>query len=394
MCEQKNHMAVFLVFTLCSCLLLGSCGHNTEQAENEEEVTYEITTLPLYVNNEIYIGSKPLLISEEDYFVPYDIILNFMDASPDSTDAEIMDTALEADTAPSDTEPALPLVTLEGVSYISQTTLISTLDWHVYEQEEALYIDNFPFDYSWTMYPYVAHAMGGIDGNTYTNSLEAFMANYKNGHRIFEVDLSFTSDNKLAAIHDWSAEITVGICEFPLTEEQLGRPLSEAEFKELKIKGLYTPLTFEDIVQLMNKFPDIYIVTDTKETEEPYITSQFQYIVDTVTAVNPDLLDRIIPQIYNEEMYYHIMELYDWNSIIYTLYNQLSEFSTLEVVDFSRQNGIRVITTFPGRADSLMLKDLLDSNCLIYLHTFNSLEDIKPFQEIGIHGFYTDFLKP
>ena len=392
--EPKNHMAVFLIFALCSCLLLGSCGHNTGQAENTEEVTYEITTLPLYVNNEIYIGSKPLLISEEDYFVPYDIILNRMEASPDNMDAEAMNTALVADTAPSDTEPALPLVTLEGVSYISLTTLICTLGWHVYEQEKALYIDNFPFDYSWTMYPYVAHAMGGIDGNSYTNSLEDFAENYENGHRVFEVDLSLTSDNKLAAIHDWSVESTVGACEFPLTEDQLGRPLSEAEFKELKIKGLYTPLTFEDIVQLMYDFPDIYIVTDTKETEEPYITAQFQYILDTVTAVDPDLLDRIIPQIYNEEMYYSIMELYDWNSIIYTLYNQGSEFSTLEVIDFSCRNGIRVITTFPGRADSLMLKDLLDSNCLIYMHTFNSPKDIEPFKEAGIHGFYTDFLIP
>lgn len=361
---------------------MGGCAHKDKHTE-DKEAAYEITTLPLYVNNEIYIGSEPLLISEGIYYVPYDIIQDRIEVSPDSTDAEAMDT-----------EPPLLVTTPEGVSYISIPALMHTLGWHVYEQEEALYIDNFPFDYSWTIYPYIAHAMGGIDGNTYTNSLEAFVENYENGHRIFEVDLSLTSDNKLAAIHDWSVENTVGICEFPLTEEQLDRPLSEAEFKELKIKGLYTPLTFEDIVQLMYDFPDIYIVTDTKETEEPYITTQFQYIVDAATAVDPALLDRIIPQIYNEEMYYHIMELYDWNSVIYTLYNQGTEFSTLEVVDFSCLNGIRVITTFPGRADPLMLKRLLNSNCLIYMHTFNSPEDIEPFKEAGIHGFYTDFLIP
>lgn len=30
------------------------------------------------------------------------------------------------------------------------------------------------FDYSWTTNPYIAHAFGGILGDTYTNSYEAF----------------------------------------------------------------------------------------------------------------------------------------------------------------------------------------------------------------------------
>lgn len=382
MYERKKFIALFLIFILISCLLLCGCGNNDGQTENTEEVTYEITTLPLYVNNEIYIGNEPLLTGEGVYYVPYDIIQERIGVSPDSTDEEAIDR-----------EPPPLVTTPEGVSYIALTTLMRTPGWHVYEQEKALYIDNFPFDYSWTMYPYIAHAMGGIDGNSYTNSLEAFLVNYENGHRIFEVDLSLTSDNKLAAIHDWSVDSTVGICEFPLTEEQLDRPLSETEFKELKIKGQYTPLTFEDIVQLMYSFPDIYIVTDTKETEEPYITMQFQYIVDTA-AVDPALLDRIIPQIYNEEMYYSIMELYNWNSIIYTLYNQGAEFSPRKVISFSRQNGIRVITTNQGRADDLLLDGLWNNNCLIYMHTYNTLEDIAPLKEVGIHGFYTDFLIP
>lgn len=43
----------------------------------------------------------------------------------------------------------------------------------------------------------IAHAMGGIDGEAYTNSMEAFKENYARGHRLFEVDLHFTSDGKL-----------------------------------------------------------------------------------------------------------------------------------------------------------------------------------------------------
>ena len=43
----------------------------------------------------------------------------------------------------------------------------------------------------------ICHAMGGIDGNDYSNSLEAFKHNYAKGHRYFEVDFQYTSDGKV-----------------------------------------------------------------------------------------------------------------------------------------------------------------------------------------------------
>ena len=40
----------------------------------------------------------------------------------------------------------------------------------------------------------VAHALGGVDGQTYTNSVEAFEKSYRDGLRWFEVDLQRTAD--------------------------------------------------------------------------------------------------------------------------------------------------------------------------------------------------------
>jgi len=50
------------------------------------------------------------------------------------------------------------------------------------------------YDYSWVSgaCPYIAHACGGIDGATYTNSREAFIHNYELGHRIFEIDFNLS----------------------------------------------------------------------------------------------------------------------------------------------------------------------------------------------------------
>lgn len=50
----------------------------------------------------------------------------------------------------------------------------------------------------------IAHAMGGINDKAYTNTKDAFIANYEQGTRIFEADLLLTSDEQLVARHEWT----------------------------------------------------------------------------------------------------------------------------------------------------------------------------------------------
>ena len=52
-------------------------------------------------------------------------------------------------------------------------------------------------------FPYIAHAGGAINGHRYTNSLEALEENKRKGHILFEIDLEWTEDKGLVAIHDW-----------------------------------------------------------------------------------------------------------------------------------------------------------------------------------------------
>lgn len=49
-------------------------------------------------------------------------------------------------------------------------------------------------DIKWTDHTLVAHALGENGDKSYTNSYEAFIANYEKGQRLFEVDLQMTSD--------------------------------------------------------------------------------------------------------------------------------------------------------------------------------------------------------
>lgn len=274
--------------------------------------------------------------------------------------------------------------------YLSFSLLRDVLGLHVLDDatlsdgsiRQVIYIDNYPhrFDYEWTKYPYVAHGLGGIDGVTYTNSLEAFEANYKAGFRVFEVDLRLTADGQLAAVHD-------------VPEHEDGSLMTLAEYKAMRIEGKYTPLSFEDVVMLMKQYPDIYMITDTKKKSKDLLREQFSLIVETANRVAPEVLDRIIPQLYNEKTFDLIMGIYDWKSIVYTMY-ALKEFSEKEVIDFAYRQGIQVITTSKSKSQQSFFDQLYERDIQVYMHTFNTREEMQELTARGVTGVYTDFLTP
>jgi glycerophosphoryl diester phosphodiesterase len=235
----------------------------------------------------------------------------------------------------------------------------------------------------------IAHAGGalfGTDGEiiAYTNSLEAIEQNYRKGHRVFEIDFSLTKDGKLAAVHDWShgKEITQA--------DWIDIPTNE-EWKKEKIYGQYTPLDINDIITLMEKYKDLFIITDTKEIQGDIIARQFMEIYNTAEQINIETLNRFIPQIYYPQMLKIIYDVYPFQNVIYTLYQ--STQSDSEVLEFVRKhNSIYAITMWPNRATESFITELKNLNKLIYVHTVNRFEDAYQIIQGGISGLYTDYL--
>ena len=101
---------------------------------------------------------------------------------------------------------------------------------------------------------------------------------------------------------------------------------------------------------------------------------QFTSIVETANETDPEILNRIIPQIYTMQMYDTIMSLYNWNSMIFTLY-ALPDFSEREVIDFAYQRGIGVITTHVGKNQNMFFHELYERDIKVYMHTYNTPEE-------------------
>lgn len=55
----------------------------------------------------------------------------------------------------------------------------------------------------WYTYHSIAHAMGGLDGKDYLNSIDGFYPAYQKGYRVFEMDILLTKDNVAIGKHQW-----------------------------------------------------------------------------------------------------------------------------------------------------------------------------------------------
>ena len=247
--------------------------------------------------------------------------------------------------------------------------------------------------HAWTIAfpPLVAHAGGGLRHQAgalrYTNSIEALIQNYNLGHRVFEFDLSLTSDHKLAAVHDWR---NFGNLD--------GKPMSEAEWRAfVPLDGAYTTAMLEDILDEMLVNEDMFIITDTKsyEATPEEALLQFRCLYDEAVKRDPALLSRVIPQCYDEATFGYIMQTYEFPSVIYTLY--ASKATVEEVIAFAlSQDRIKVVTM--PFAQGVFLEGLPSllaaAGKIVYVHTVNHFEDIIPLSQNGAAGFYTDYITP
>lgn len=252
---------------------------------------------------------------------------------------------------------------------------------------------------------YIAHAMGGIDGYDYTNSVEAFKYNYDKGFRIFEVDLLFTSDDELVARHEWSETdyerfeqldlINLSTIEKNDRDEYI--PTLE-QFLNMKINGKYTPMTFDDVIRLLQEYDDIIFVTDTKWSDEESVEKSFTAIVNQVKEVDEMLLTRIIPQLYTIEMYDIVEKIYGFENYVYTMYQETHR-SNYEVIEFINKNEEIAFITMPQFFASLwgaprfdLLNQLQYLKKPMFFHTINDDMILEELLYYGASGVYTDNL--
>lgn len=239
--------------------------------------------------------------------------------------------------------------------------------------------------------PLIAHAAGGIweekeDGSdkliTYSNSAEALRQSLKNGYRMIEIDLALTTDGDFACTHAWPKSDT--------------KYMSSSQWRSYRVKKKYTSMSLRAVLQILKNRPEVYLVTDNKSYHTAANTrKEFELLYQQAMAIGgEELLNRIIPQFYNMEMYDTIQEVYHWPYMIYTLYRQDS-VSDQEVIDFIRdKEDIPIITMPTRRVSEEFCQALHDIGKYAYTHTVDDFDKLKEYRKMGIDGIYTNTILP
>jgi glycerophosphoryl diester phosphodiesterase len=224
---------------------------------------------------------------------------------------------------------------------------------------------------------YIAHAAGGINGQTYTNSLEALNLNYRQGGRLFEVDFDLTRDGVVVAIHGWeAADDFIGGTEH--------KQYSHHAFKTFKRRDGFTQMDIDRVAKWLAAHPDAYIIPDVK-TEGKNIE-----VLKKILTKYPQLSRQIIAQIYNFNEYEPVREL-GFEHIILTGYRMKDKDEA--IVNFAKNAQLYAIVLPQWRFKTNSLSNQLKSlGFFLYTHTINDCKKVAELNKKGVDGFITDFL--
>lgn len=220
---------------------------------------------------------------------------------------------------------------------------------------------------------YIAHAGGEVLGKKITNSKEAILNSLSKGIDHIEIDFMATEDNQYVLLHDWGK-----IKEW--TGER-AKYRTKEEFKQASEKAGLTALDLDELVEIMREYPKLKVVTDIKSGNREFLLE--------LKRKYPDLSNRFIPQVYEEEQYDLARKL-GFGDIIYSLYQVWR--SDAQVLEFAKENNLFGVTIAQERAASGLPKHLSKLGIMTYCHTINSLEEVDFYKDRGVAGFYTDSL--
>ncbi len=237
-------------------------------------------------------------------------------------------------------------------------------------------------------YTTIAHALGGMDGKDYLNSRKGSLFMYEQGVRLFELDLSRTSDGVWVCRHNWNDSMGQW-------DGNGKKVLTEKEFRQSKIYGKYTPMTLEDFFLLLKDYPDAYVLIDSKQyslrNDQRTLEDYSDYVEIARNAGAGETLDRIIPEIYNEAMFPGTAMLFFSFLSIFTVAGVFCgragsiSHPSVKKREFWQQQ-------YTGSIGQKKRRRSLKNEISLYVYTVNDRDQARRYISQGAEGICTDFL--
>ena len=358
--------------------------------KNGDKKQYTAISHTVFLNGEPYGGRSFLASSNGDEFFPLSELAKALDVK----DFKVSKRSIywKGEEHPIKESDLLADMDWGGPKedFIRVSSISEVLGLSVYSDDGvAGSIDSYPsLKYDWAdKNTWIARSMGGIDKYPYTNSKEAFNKSYKEGIRVFEADISLTSDDSPVAVADW--KYFRQMCGM---DDEDGGALEEEAFLESRIYTRYTPLTYEDIFGLLTSNTDMYLVVDAHEDDPETTKKEMTRFLETAERFDASIFDRIIVQVASIECADVLSGLREWDSLVFVI--RLSDEGTTvkDTVKGAMERGIRLFAIDSQADDDFLIDRIHMMGGKVFLRACDDAKQAKAIQQSkGIDGFYTSF---
>ena len=224
---------------------------------------------------------------------------------------------------------------------------------------------------------YIAHgggAAGVIENCTYSNSKEAILQSIERGYTFIEIDMDTTSEGILVASHDWKS------FHINTRRPELGDSMFSVEsFKSELICGKHTPITIDEVVEILLEHPSVFLITD--------------------KISNVDILDRSLSGI-RDRVYVEAFSMEDFIRLrevgYHPMYSQRAENLAWLIVENLLDGTARIDFIVDDTNDNF--KEISRLRCLmpfkVAMYTSNSKDFVDEHLGKDIDLIYTDYYNP
>jgi glycerophosphoryl diester phosphodiesterase len=166
-----------------------------------------------------------------------------------------------------------------------------------------------------------------------------------------------------------------------------------------RIYDRYTPMDLKKLLKLMAKYPDIRIVLDGKYGVIDTVKREFKLILSTAKSLKlTGVLDRMIVELYNEDMYSAVKKIHAFPDYMLALYKIFtgapSESAFRSVAEYCRDKSIPVIVMVVSWWNPAYVDIAADCGVKLALYTVNSDSEAQAFFDAGVIALFTDTLPP
>jgi glycerophosphoryl diester phosphodiesterase len=234
----------------------------------------------------------------------------------------------------------------------------------------------------------MAHALGGLDGKTYHNTLSAFEAARKQNYQYFEVDISMTSDKRLVLCHGWTR------AQCKTTGMEYSDELENATYDRIMEKTVHgnSLIDAKDFYEIVKQYPQYRFEIDFHGRTGAEMKNRVELLLEDMKE-DREALDHLLIQSYSQGMYEGVEKLYPFKYHQYLVGKNIDKLD--EIINYALDHGICALALRMNHAKPALVQKIKNAGLYTLAYTVNSDMDIAAkLLESGVDTLCTDFITP